>query len=89
MFFYRAGRSFSTMVVVPGQEGVVRALSRISIHGAEYVDVLIADPAAPDDPAGYLTARLGPEAVRGDVRVGDRVRVEGFLRMITGIEKVG
>ena len=77
------------MVIVPGQEGVVRALSRISIHGAEYLDVVIADPSAPDDPSRYLTARIGPEAVRGEVAVGDRVRVEGFLRMITGIEKVG
>lgn len=77
------------MVIVPGQEGIVLALSRISIHGAEYVDVVVADPAAPEDPAGHLTARLGPETVLGDVGVGDRVRVEGFLRMITGIEKVG
>jgi hypothetical protein len=71
------------MVIVPGQEGIVRALSRISIHGAEYVDVVIVDPSA------HLTARLGPEAVLGDVGMGDRVRIEGFLRMITRIEKVG
>ena len=77
------------MVIVPGQEGIVLALSRISIHGAEYLDVVIADPAAPDDPTGHLTARLGPEAVTGDPVAGDRVRVEGFLRMITRIEKVG
>jgi hypothetical protein len=51
--------------------------------------VVIADPAAPDDPDGFLTARLGPEVVVGDVGVGDRVLVEGFLRMITRIEKVG
>jgi hypothetical protein len=76
------------MVIVPGQEGIVRALTRISIHGAEYVDLVIADPAAPDDPAGHLTARLGPEAVVGDVEVGDRVLVEGFLRTITGIAKL-
>lgn len=76
------------MTIVPGQEGVVRALSRISIHGAEYLDVVIADPTAPDDPSGQLTARLGPESVMGDLAVGDRVRVEGFLRMIIRIEKV-
>ena len=76
------------MVIVPGQEGVVRSLARISIHGAEYIDVVIADAAAPDDPAGHLSARLGPEAVVGEVVVGDRVVIEGFLRMITRIEKV-
>jgi hypothetical protein len=77
------------MVIVPGQEGVVRGMSRVSIHGEEYIDVVIADPTTPEDPAGHLSARLGPEAVVGDVGVGDRVRIDGFLRMITRIEKVG
>jgi len=77
------------MVIVPGQEGIVLSLARVSIHGDEYVDVVIADPDAPDDPSGHLTARLGQEAVIGDVGVGDRVLIEGFLRMITRVEKVG
>jgi hypothetical protein len=77
------------MVIAPGQEGVVLSIGRVSIHGAEYVDVLIGDPAAPEDPAGRLSARLGPEAIVGDPRPGDRVRVEGFLSTVTGIERIG
>jgi hypothetical protein len=77
------------MIIVPGQEGIVLSLAWTSIHGDEYVDVVIADPAAPDDSSRHLTARLGREAVMGDVEVGDRVLIEGFLRMITRVEKVG
>ena len=76
------------MVIAPGQEGIVISLARVSIHGEEYVDVVIADPEAPDDAAARLSARLGPEGIVGDVAPGDRVRIEGFLRMITRIEKV-
>ena len=77
------------MVIVPGQEGIVISLARVSIHGAEYFDVVIADPAAPEDLDRRIGARLGPEAISGDVAPGDRVRVEGFLRMITRIERIG
>jgi len=76
------------MAIAPGQQGIVLSITPLSIHGSEYVDVVIGDPDAPDDPAGRLSARLGPEAVVGDVRRGDRVRIEGFLRMVTRIEKI-
>jgi hypothetical protein len=76
------------MVIVPGQEGIVISLTRVSIHGDEYVDVVIADPGSPEDLESRIGARLGPEAIGGDVAPGSRVRVEGFLRMITRIEKV-
>ena len=77
------------MVIVPGQEGIVVSLARVSIHGDEYVDVVIADPAAPEDLEHRIGARLGPEAISGDVAPGDRVRVDGFLRMVTRIERIG
>ena len=76
------------MVIAPGQEGIVISLARVAIHGDEYVDVVIADPDAPEDAAARLSARLGPECIVGDVAPGDRVRVEGFLRMITRIERI-
>lgn len=77
------------MVIVPGQEGIVISVARVSIHGDEYVDVVIADPDAPDDVARRIGARLGPEGIAGDVAPGDRVRIEGFLRMVTRIERIG
>lgn len=77
------------MVITSGQEGVVLSIGQVSIHGAEYVDVVIGDTAAPNDPGGRLSARLGPEAIVGDPRPGDRVRVEGFLSTVTRIERIG
>lgn len=77
------------MVIAPGQEGIVISLARVYIHGEEYVDVVIADPEAPDDAATRLSARLGPEGIVGDVAPGDRVRVEGFLRLVTRVERIG
>lgn len=76
------------MVIASGQEGIVLSLARVSIHGEIYFDVVIADPQAPDDAGARLTARLGPEGIVGDVQAGDRVRVEGFLNVITRLEKV-
>ena len=76
------------MLITPGQEGIVVSIARVSIHGDPYVDVVIADPDSPTDPGSRLSARLGPEAIAGDLAPGDRVRVEGFLRMVTRIEKI-
>lgn len=76
------------MVIVPGQEGIVLSLTRISIHGDEYVDVVIADPDAPDEPERRIGARLGLEAISGAPGPGDRVRIEGFLRTITRIQRI-
>ena len=76
------------MVILPGYEGIVVSITRVSIHGDEYVDVLIADPEAPDDSRQRIAARLGSEAIAGDIAPGDRVRVKGFLRTITRIEKI-
>jgi hypothetical protein len=76
------------MIIAPEQEGIVLSIARVSIHGDEYVDLVIADWAAPDDPTARLSARLGPEAIVGEVGTGDRVKVKGFLRMVTRIEKI-
>ena len=76
------------MAIAPGQQGILLSITPVSIHGAEYLDVVIGDPAAPQDPAGRLSARLGPESVEGAPAIGDRVRVEGFLSTVTRIEKI-
>jgi hypothetical protein len=76
------------VIIMPGQEGVVLSLSRVSIHGDEYVDVVIADPAAPEDPDRRIVARLGPETIVGAPAPGDRVRIEGILGMVIGIERI-
>lgn len=76
------------MLISPGQEGIVVSITPLSIHGDRYVDVVIADAARPDDPDARLSARLGSEAIEGDLTPGDRIVVEGFLRTVTGIRKV-
>lgn len=77
------------MTLPTAPERILLVLSPVSIHGAEYVDILLADPAAPEDPGRALRARLGAEAIEGDPRPGDRVRVSGFLGTVLGIERVG
>ncbi len=77
------------MIIVPGQEAILLSISRVSIHGDEYFDVVIADPAAPEDLDRRILARLGPEAIGGAPRPGDRVRIEGVLRMVVRIERIG
>lgn len=77
------------MTLPTASERIVLALSPVSIHGADYVDVLLADPAAPEDAARALRARLGAEVIEGDPRPGDRVRVSGFLGTVLGIERIG
>ena len=71
------------------QRGILVVATPVRIHGDVYWDIVIADPEAPADPDRYLRARLGPEAIEGDPGPGDSVRVEGFLRMVTRIVKVG
>jgi hypothetical protein len=77
------------MLIRPGQEGIVVSITPVSIHGDRYVDVVIADASRMDDPDARLSARLGSEAIEGDLAPGDRIAVEGFLRTVTGIRKIG
>lgn len=76
------------MIIEPGQEALLVAIDPVSIHGDAYFDVVIADPARPDDADRQLRGRLGREAVEGDPAPGDRVRVEGFLQTITRIVRI-
>ncbi len=73
------------MIIQPGQEAILVSIEPVTLHGDPYFDVVIADPAAPDDADARIRARLGPESIEGDPRPGDRVRVEGFLRTVTSI----
>jgi hypothetical protein len=77
------------MLISPGQEGIVLSVTPVSIHGDRYVDIVIADAGRPEDADARLSARLGSEAIDGDLAPGDRIVVEGFLRTVTGIRKIG
>ncbi len=77
------------MLIIPGLEGIVLSLTPVSIHGDRYVDIVIVDASRPDDHDARLSARLGSEAIEGELSPGDRIAVEGFLRTVTGIRKIG
>lgn len=74
----------ATVLITPGLEAVLVSITRLSIHGDEYVDVVIV---LPQDPASRLLARLGAEAVDEGLAPGDTVIVEGFLKTVTGLRK--
>ena len=56
------------------KEGIIRRIQPVSIHGQLSWDIFFA---ALDDPDGQLhVARLGAEAITGQIEPGDRVAVE-------------
>ena len=65
------------------------SITPLSIHGDRYLDIVIADAGLPEDLDARLSARLGAEAIEGDLAPGDRVLVEGFLKTVTGLRKIG
>jgi len=52
------------------------------VHGVAYVDVTVAYP-----DRVLETARLGPESVPEDLRVGERVLVSKAVNMIVAIRR--
>ena len=74
-------------MIVPGMEATVIAIASVSIHGDDYIDVVLA-PSGSRDPADRLRARLGMEAIIGELIPGDRVQVEGFLGTVTGLRRI-
>lgn len=50
------------------------------VHGVGYVDVTVAY-----EDGAHETARLGPESVPDDLRVGERVTVSRAVNMIVAI----
>jgi hypothetical protein len=56
------------------RDGVLKKVQPVSIHGQISLHVLFTDV---DDPDGQITvARIGPEAVSGNLEPGDRIQVE-------------
>ncbi|MBI2845521.1 MAG: hypothetical protein HYX86_03135 [Chloroflexi bacterium] len=67
------------------QEGVLRAVRQVEIHGQRYFDMAISPQAQPEQ---VLEARLGPESAYPDPQPGDRVRVHFMMRMVVRVEKL-
>ncbi|MBI3287288.1 MAG: hypothetical protein HYZ68_04495 [Chloroflexi bacterium] len=65
------------------QEGVLRAVRGVDLHGRRYWDLAITLNSHPDQ---AFQARLGPESVYADLQPGDRVLVHFMLRMVMRVE---
>jgi hypothetical protein len=68
------------------REAVVRKIQPISIHGQISLDVHFVYP--DDDTEQVRVARIGPEAVASGVEVGDRVKLDFVLGVVTQISRV-
>ncbi len=68
------------------RDGILKKVQPVSIHGQISWDVLFTDV---DDPDGQVTvARIGPEAVAGNIEPGDRIQVEYLFGVAVRITRL-
>lgn len=68
------------------RDGILKRVQPVSIHGQVSLDVFFTDV---DDPEGQThAARIGPEAVIGNIEPGDRIKVEYLVGVPVKIERV-
>jgi hypothetical protein len=68
------------------RDGILRRIQPVSIHGQVSWDVFFADV---EDPEGQMhLARIGPEAVSGNLEPGDRIQVEYLVGQPVKITRV-
>ena len=68
------------------REGIVKRVQPVSIHGQISLDLFFT---AAEDPDGQTyVARLGPEAVIGNVEPGDRINVEYLVGVPVKVTRV-
>jgi hypothetical protein len=73
-------------VLKGSREATLTNLQQVSIHGQISLDLQFV---LADDPSGLVhTARLGPEAIAGDPRPGDRVRVDFTFGVVTALSRI-
>ena len=68
------------------RDGILKRIQPVSIHGQVSWDVFFADL---DDPDGQIhVARVGPEAVAGNIEPGDRIQVEYLVGVPVKVTRV-
>ena len=68
------------------RDGILKRLQPVSIHGQISCDVFFTSV---EDPDGQIhVARLGPEAVAGNLEPGDRIRVEYLVGTAVKVTRV-
>jgi hypothetical protein len=68
------------------RDGLLKRVQRVSIHGQISLDVFFTDP---EDPDGQIhVARVGPEAVDGNIEPGDLIQVEYLVGVAVKVTRV-
>lgn len=68
------------------RDGLLKRLQPVSIHGQISVDVFFTNV---DEPDGQIhVARLGPEAIGGNIEPGDRIQVEYLVGVAVKVTRV-
>lgn len=68
------------------RDGILKRLQPVSIHGQISCDVFFTSL---DDPDGQIhVARLGPEAIAGNIEPGDKIRVEYLVGTAVKVTRV-
>jgi hypothetical protein len=68
------------------REGLLQRMQPISIHGQLSYDVHYTFADEPD--AQARVARVGPEAIERGVQVGDKVRIDFLVGVVTAIHRL-
>ena len=68
------------------REGVLRRMQPISIHGQLSYDVHYTFADEPD--AQPRVARVGPEAIEPGLQIGDKVRLDFLVGVVTAIHRI-
>lgn len=68
------------------RDGILKRLQPVSIHGQITCDVFFTSI---EDPEGQIhVARLGPEAISGNLEPGDRITVEYLVGVAVKVTRV-
>jgi hypothetical protein len=68
------------------RDGILKRIQPVSIHGQVTWDVFFADV---EEPEGQVhLARIGPEAVAGNLEPGDRIQIEYLVGVPVKISRV-
>ena len=68
------------------RDGILKRLQPVSIHGQISCDVFFTSL---DDPDGQIhVARLGPEAISGNIEPGDKIRVEYLVGTAVKVTRI-
>jgi hypothetical protein len=68
------------------RDGILKRIQPISIHGQISWDITFTTV---DDPEGQIhLARIGPEAVTGNIEPGDRIQVEYLVGVPVKVTRV-